>query len=71
MKISIDPVISSRIKAAWKQLTPDQQRQIAPSILRANQQAVTVAQTGKAPSTPAEPHHLLLGSMEPFRSGQQ
>jgi len=60
MKISIDPVISSRIKAAWKQLTPDQQRQIGPSILRANQQAVTVAQTGKAPPTPAEPHHLLL-----------
>ena len=60
MKISIDPVISSRIKAAWKQLTPDQQRQIGPSILSANQQAVTVAQTGKAPSTPAEPHHLLL-----------
>jgi hypothetical protein len=58
--ISIDPVISSRINAAWKQLTPDQQRQISPSVLRANQQAVTVAQTGKAPSTQAEPHHLLL-----------
>ena len=62
MKISIDPVISSRIKAAWSQLTPDQQRQLGPGILSANQQAVTVAQTRKAPSTPAEPHHLLLAN---------
>ena len=49
MKISIDPVISSRINAAWSQLTPDQQRQLGPRILSANQQAVTVAQTRKAP----------------------
>ena len=60
MKISIDPVISSRIKAAWDKLTADQQRQIGPRVLSANQQAVNVAQTGKAPSAPAEPHHLLL-----------
>ncbi len=60
MKISIDPVVASRIKAAWSQLTSDQQRQIGPSVLKAHQQVVTVAQTGKAPSTQAEPHHLLL-----------
>lgn len=60
MKISIDPVISSRINTAWKQLTPAQQNQLAPQIFNANQQAVTVAQTGKAPSGPSAPHHLLL-----------
>lgn len=60
MKISIDPVISSRINAAWSQLTPDQQRQLGPMILSANQQAVTVAQTRQAPTTAPAPHHLLL-----------
>ena len=60
MKISIDPVFSSRINAAWKQLTPAQQSQIAPAILNANQQAVSVSQTGKAPSVSAAPHHLML-----------
>ena len=60
MKISIDPVISSRINAAWNKLTSDQQAQLAPQILNANQQAVAVAQTGKAPAAPAAPHHLIL-----------
>jgi hypothetical protein len=60
MKISIDPVLSSRINAAWKQLTPDQQRQLGPRMLSANQQAVAVAQTRKAPSAEAAPHHLVL-----------
>ena len=60
MKISIDPVISSRINAAWKQLTPDQQRALGPKVLSGNQQAVAVAQTGKAPVTPAVPQQLLL-----------
>jgi len=60
MKISIDPVISSRIKKAWSQLTPQQQQQLAPQILAAHQQAVQVAQTGKAPAGKAAPHHLAL-----------
>jgi hypothetical protein len=60
MKISIDPTISSRIKTAWNQLTSDQQGEIAPAVLMANQQAVAVAQTGKAPAAPAAPHHLML-----------
>jgi hypothetical protein len=60
MKISIDPVISSRIKLAWSKLTPAQQAQIAPSILGANDQAVQVAQTGVAPSVRAAPHTLML-----------
>jgi len=55
MKISIDPVISSRINAAWKQLTPDQQRALGPMVLSGNQQAVAVAQTGKAPAAPPVP----------------
>ncbi len=60
MKISIDPVISGRINRAWRQLTAAQQSQIAPAILKANQQAVRISQTGKAPATPAAPHHLML-----------
>jgi len=60
MKISIDPVITSRINTAWNQLTSDQQSQLAPAILNANQQAVSVSQTGNAPSVPAAPHHLML-----------
>lgn len=60
MKISIDPVISSRIKAAWAKLTPAQRQQIAPQMLFANQQAVLVAQGGRAPSVPAAPHHLTV-----------
>jgi Calcineurin-like phosphoesterase len=60
MKISIDPVISSRINAAWKNLSSSQQSSLAPAILSANQQAISVVQSGKAPSTPAAPHHLMF-----------
>ena len=60
MKISIDPVIAGRIKAAWNKLSPDQQGQLAPLVLNANQQAVMVTQTGKAPTDPAAAHHLVL-----------
>ncbi|HLN00769.1 MAG TPA: metallophosphoesterase [Bryobacteraceae bacterium] len=60
MKISIDPVVASRINSAWSRMTPDQQGRIAQSILNANQQAVSVSQTGRAPSAPAAPHHLML-----------
>ena len=58
--IGIDPVTPSRINTAWNQLTADQQRQISPSVLSANQQAVTVSQTGKAPSGPHQPQQLLF-----------
>jgi hypothetical protein len=60
MKISIDPVITSRIKAAWNKLSSDQRGQLAPLILSANQQAVTVTQTGMAPTDPAAAHYLVL-----------
>ncbi len=63
MKISIDPVISSRINAAWESLGnqfPTTQQQIARVVLNASQQAVAVSQTGKAPAAPAAPHHLML-----------
>jgi calcineurin-like phosphoesterase family protein len=60
MKISIDPVIAGRIKAAWNKLSSDQRGQLAPLVLEANQQAVTVTQTGKAPADPAVAHHLVL-----------
>ena len=60
MKISIDPAIAGRINAAWQQLSPDQQGQMAGAILNANQQAVAVSQTGKAPAVAAAPHTLML-----------
>src|SRR5580693_4377188 len=60
MKINIDPVISSRIKLAWSKLTPAQQAELAPAISKANQQAVSVSQTGKAPVAQAAPHYLML-----------
>ncbi|HXX18856.1 MAG TPA: metallophosphoesterase [Candidatus Acidoferrum sp.] len=60
MRISVDPVIGGRIKAAWAKLPPTKQAEIAPAILRAHQQAVTVTQTGKAPADKAAPHHLVL-----------
>jgi hypothetical protein len=60
MKINIDPVISSRINAAWAKLTSAQQAALAPTISQANQQAVSVAQTGKAPAAQAASHNLML-----------
>jgi len=60
MKINIDPVISSRIRAAWEKLSAAQQAALAPAILQANQQALSVSQSGKAPAAPAAPHHLML-----------
>ncbi len=63
MKISIDPVISSRVNVAWENLGkqfPDKQQKIAKAVLNASQQAVAVSQTGKAPVAPAAPHHLML-----------
>jgi Calcineurin-like phosphoesterase len=62
MKINIDPVISSRIKAAWARLTPDQRAQIQPAIQSAHDQAALVAQTGKAPATSAAPHTLVFAN---------
>jgi hypothetical protein len=59
MKINLDPVISSRIKAAWALLPAATKARLAPAILAANQQAVQVAQTGKVPAT-AAPHQLML-----------
>jgi hypothetical protein len=60
VKISIDPVISGRLKAAWNQLSPSQQAQLEPAILSAHQQALIVSQTRQAPPPPAAPHPLLL-----------
>jgi Calcineurin-like phosphoesterase len=60
VSISIDPLISSRIKAAWNQLTPAQQAQIAQALHDANQQAVVVSQTRRAPPAPAAAHSLML-----------
>lgn len=60
MKISIDPVISSRIKSAWGKLPTGQQSQIAAHILSANQQAVLVSQTGNAPLAKAASNSLVL-----------
>jgi hypothetical protein len=60
MPIHIDPVISSRIQDAWKKLSPEKQAALAPAILQANEQAVTLTQSKKAPAAKAAPHHLVL-----------
>src|ERR1035441_3402217 len=60
MKFNIDPVISSRIKKAWKALSPEQRNRIAPMLAKANQQAVTVTQTGQAPPPDPTVSHLAL-----------
>jgi hypothetical protein len=60
MKISIDPVLASRTKAAWAKLTPAIQAQLQPAITQAHQQAIAVSQTKQAPGAPAAPHHLML-----------
>lgn len=61
MKISLDPVIVSRLKQAWDNLPRDQKALLAPTLLAAHQQAITVSQTGTAPAAdPTVPHQLLL-----------
>jgi len=60
MKINIDPIISSRIRAAWAKLTPAQRAELEPAIAEAHQQAVSFARSKKAPVAPAAPHHLML-----------
>lgn len=61
MEMHIDPVISSRIKAAWEALDPVKRNQIAPAILQGNQQAVSVSQTGTAPLDDAVHPPNVLG----------
>ncbi|MGA8874679.1 MAG: hypothetical protein WB555_04060 [Candidatus Korobacteraceae bacterium] len=61
MKINLDPVLSSRIKAAWNLLPAAKQAKLAPLILAANEQAVQLVQTGKAPAA-AAPHQLMLAN---------
>jgi Calcineurin-like phosphoesterase len=61
MQLEIDPVLVSRIQAAWAKLTPDQQNRIVPLIMKAHQQAVTASRSRQAP--PADPnlgHPLTL-----------
>jgi hypothetical protein len=60
MKISIDPVNSGRIKAAWAKLTPAQQAAMAPAFQHANQQAISVSRTKRAPVGIADSHTFML-----------
>jgi hypothetical protein len=62
-KITFDPVIASRIRKAWGNLTADQQRALSPLVLKAHQQAVTLTQTKVAPPPdPTVNHNLLLAN---------
>ena len=61
--ISLDPVLSSRIKNAMDQLTqsrPDLAAQITASVQNAHAQAMQVAQTGVLPPGPAATHTMML-----------
>jgi hypothetical protein len=58
MKITIDPVLASRIKNAWGQLDqsrPDLKAQILTGMQYAHLQAVQVAQEKTPPSVAAAP----------------
>jgi len=61
MKINIDPAISSRIVSAWNALNPDQRSRVAPILAKANQRALTAAQSRVAPIFDSSvPHQALL-----------
>jgi hypothetical protein len=66
-KMSIEHVIASRIKTAWDKLSQDPtkqqvQQQIAAAMMQGNEQAVSVVQTGKAPSAAYPPYQVLAYS---------
>lgn len=60
MKISIDPVIASRINKAWGALTAEQKKKLTPMLLKAHQQAVTASQERIVPQPDATIDHNLL-----------
>src|SRR6516225_2919123 len=63
MKISIDPVLASRIQSAWgqlDQLRPDLKAQILNGVQSAHLQAVQVAQTRSSPRVAAATHTMML-----------
>ena len=61
MQIHIDPVIVSRIKAAWENLPDAKKAGIAPMLARASHHAQVVAGTGTAPPLPNDtPRQALL-----------
>jgi hypothetical protein len=63
MKVSIDPVLASRIQKAWSQLDqvrPDLKSQILNGVQSAHLQAVQVAQTKTSPTVAAAPHTMML-----------
>jgi hypothetical protein len=63
MKISIDPVLASRIQNAWgqlDQLRPDLKAQILNGVQSAHLQAVQVAQTRSSPRAAAATHTMML-----------
>jgi hypothetical protein len=62
-KISLDPVVASRIKSAMAQLSqsnPDLAAQITASMQGAHAQALQAAQTRAVPPQPAETHTMML-----------
>ena len=59
MKISVDPVIASRIKSAWGKLPADQQARITPLLMKGHQQAVAASQARVAPRTDGSIGHAL------------
>jgi hypothetical protein len=59
MKISVDPVIASRLKTAWGKLPPAQRDRITPLLMKAHQQVVTASQARVAPPTDASIGHAL------------
>jgi hypothetical protein len=59
VKISIDPVIASRIKTAWAKLLPEQRNRLIPLLTKGHQQAIVASQGRIAPPTDASIGHAL------------
>jgi hypothetical protein len=70
MKISIDPVIASRIKKAWNNLPQGQRNRLAPLLLKAHQQAMTLSLNQAAPPTDPSVKHQLMFAQSALTSDQ-
>lgn len=59
MKISIDPVIKSRIQTAWMNLSAEQRNRLMRVVTKAHQQAIVASKGRVAPPTDASLGHAL------------
>ncbi len=71
MKLSIDPVIASRIRTAWEKLTPDQQSRVMPLIVKAHQRAVVASHYKQAPPADSSLGNALTLAFTAIKSDRE